>query len=184
MESRLQKQYREKVVPALQEKFGYKNVNQVPKLEKVTLNVGYGRHAKEASYIENVENTLKAITGQRPIHNKAKKSISNFKIRDGMDVGMSVTLRGSKMYDFVDKMISVTFPRVRDFRGLSRKAFDRQGNYSIGFKEHIAFPEIKSDAIDQIHGLEIIITNTANSKEEGEALLEKLGFPFESMLNK
>ena len=178
MESRLCTKFKKEITPALKEKFGYKNVMQVPKIEKVVLNVGYGRFSKEAAYIENVEDTLKAIAGQKPIRNKAKKSISNFKIRTGMDVGSSVTLRGKKMYDFIDKMVNVTLPRTRDFRGLNKKSFDRQGNFTMGFKEHIAFPEIKSDAVDKIHGLEVVINTTAKNKEEGLALLESLGFPF------
>ena len=178
MESRLKKQYREQVVPALKEQFGYKNIMQVPKLEKIVLNVGYGRNLKDAGFIENVEKTLRAITGQSPVHNKAKKSISNFKIREGMKVGISVTLRGQKMYDFIDKLTSVTLPRVRDFRGINPKSFDKTGNFTLGFKEHIAFPEIKGDSIEKIHGLEVIINTSANTKEEGQALLEKLGFPF------
>jgi len=178
MESRLKKQYKEQVVPALKEQFGYKNIMQVPELKKVVLNVGYGRHLKDASFIENVEKTLRSITGQSPVHNKAKKSISNFKIREGMKIGISVTLRGQKMYDFIDKLISVTLPRVRDFRGISAKSFDKTGNFTLGFKEHIAFPEIKGDSIEKIHGLEVVINTSANTKEEGQALLEKLGFPF------
>jgi len=178
MESRLKKQYKEKVAPALKEQFGYKNIMQVPKLKKVVLNVGYGRHLKDAGFIENVEKTLRAITGQSPIHNKAKKSISNFKIREGMKIGISVTLRDQKMYDFIDKLVSVTLPRVRDFRGVSRKSFDKTGNFTLGFKEHIAFPEVTGDSIEKIHGLEVVINTSAKTKEEGEALLEKLGFPF------
>ncbi len=178
MESRLKKQYREQVVPALKEQFGYKNIMQVPKLEKVVLNVGYGRNLKDTGFIENIEKTLRVITGQSPVHNKAKKSISNFKIREGMKVGISVTLRGQKMYDFIDKLTSVTLPRVRDFRGINPKSFDKTGNFTLGFKEHIAFPEIKGDSIEKIHGLEVVINTSANTKEEGQALLEKLGFPF------
>ncbi|MBT4120853.1 MAG: 50S ribosomal protein L5 [Candidatus Magasanikbacteria bacterium] len=178
MESRLKKQYKEQVVPALKEQFGYKNIMQVPELKKVVLNVGYGRHLKDAGFIENVEKTLRSITGQSPVHNKAKKSISNFKIREGMKIGISVTLRGQKMYDFIDKLTSVTLPRVRDFRGISSKSFDKTGNFTLGFKEHIAFPEIKGDSIEKIHGLEVVINTSANTKEEGQALLEKLGFPF------
>ena len=178
MESRLKKQYKEKVAPALKEQFGYKNIMQVPKLKKVVLNIGYGRHLKDAGFIENVEKTLRAITGQSPIHNKAKKSISNFKIREGMKIGISVTLRDQKMYDFIDKLVSVTLPRVRDFRGVSRKSFDKTGNFTLGFKEHIAFPEVTGDSIEKIHGLEVVINTSAKTKEEGEALLEKLGFPF------
>jgi large subunit ribosomal protein L5 len=178
MESRLYTQYKNKAVPALKEVFGYNNIMQVPRVEKVVLNVGYGRHTKDKAYIENVEKTLMAITGQKPVSNKAKKSISNFKIRQGMDVGASVTLRGKRMYDFLDKLANVTFPRVRDFRGISPKAFDKQGNYAIGFKENIAFPEINADAIEKIHGLEVVITTTATNREEGLALLKALGFPF------
>jgi len=178
MESRLYKIYKDKVVPAMKEEFGFKNVMQVPKIKKVTVNVGYGRNRSEASFVNNVKETLQAITGQKPVVNKAKKSISNFKIREGMDVGVSVILRGQRMYEFVDKLVSITLPRVRDFRGISPKAFDRQGNYTIGLSEHIAFPEIKSDAVEKLHGLQIVITTNAKNKEEGLSLLEKLGFPF------
>ena len=178
MESRLYKKYKEEVIPALREEFGYKNVMQVPKIAKITLNVGFGKHAKENSFIENVERTLTAISGQKPVRNKATKSISNFKIREGMEIGASVTIRGKRMYDFIDKLVNITMPRVRDFRGINPKSFDKSGNYTIGFKENIAFPEIKSDAIDQIHGLQVIINTTANNKKEGYALLEKMGFPF------
>ncbi|MFH1946989.1 MAG: 50S ribosomal protein L5 [Candidatus Magasanikbacteria bacterium] len=180
MESRLQKYYKEQVVSALKEQFGYKSIMQVPKLEKVVINVGYGRYIKDAGFIDNIEKTLRSITGQNPVHNKAKKSISNFKIREGMKIGVSVTLRGKKMYEFIDKLISITLPRVRDFRGISKKSFDKQGNYTLGFKEHIAFPEIKGDAVEKIHGLEMVICTTSKSREEGEALLEKLGFPFKN----
>ena len=180
MESRLYKIYKEKVVPALKEEFGYKNVMQVPKVEKITINVGYGRFIKDGAYIENVTDTLRRITGQNPTQNKAKKSISNFKIREGNEVGTSVTLRGKRMYDFLDKMVNVALPRVKDFRGISPKSFDRQGNYSIGFKEQLAFLEIKSDALDRTHGLQVVISTSANNKEEGLALLKHLGFPFKS----
>lgn len=178
MESRLQKKYKETVIPALKDAFGYANVMQVPRVSKVTLNVGYGRHVKDKNYIENVDKTLQAITGQKPVHNKAKKSISNFKIRAGMPVGASVTLRGTQMYDFLDKLVNITFPRVRDFRGISPKSFDKQGNYSIGFKENIAFPEIDTDAVEKIHGLEVVVSTTATNRDEGLALLKGLGFPF------
>ncbi len=178
MESRLYTKYKKEVVPALQKDFGYRSILQVPKLMKVVLNVGYGKHVKEAAFIDNVVETLQAISGQKVVHNKASKSISNFKIREGMNIGVSVTLRGKRMYDFLDKLISITFPRVRDFRGISTKSFDKQGNYSIGFKEHIAFPEIKSDAVDKLHGLQVVINTNAKNRAEGLALLEKLGFPF------
>lgn len=180
MESRLYTQYKEQVVPALKKEFGYSNIMQVPRVKKVVLNVGYGRHVKDNQYIENVEKTLLAISGQKPVHNKAKKSISNFKVREGMPIGISVTLRGKRMYNFLDKLVNITFPRVRDFRGIKPNAFDRQGNYAIGLKEQIAFPEISTDSIDKIHGLEIIITTSATNKEEGYSLLKELGFPFET----
>ena len=179
MESVYYTQYKKDIVPALKEQFGYKNVMQVPKIEKVTINVGYGKHAKDKAYIDNVDNTLNVITGQRPMHNKARKSISNFKIREGMEIGASVTLRGARMYYFLYRLVNLALPRVRYFRGLNPKSFDAQGNYSFGLKENIAFPEISTDAIERIHPLEIVVTTTAESKDEGYALLEKFGFPFE-----
>ncbi len=178
MESVLYTQYKENVVSALKEEFGYKNVMQVPRIEKVTINVGYGRHVKDKSYIDTVDKTLTAITGQKPVHNKAKKSISNFKIREGMPIGASVTLRGAAMYDFLYKFVSLTLPRVRDFRGLKPTCFDGEGNCTIGIREHIAFPEVGMDSVDKIHGLEIVLTTTAKKNEEGLSLLKKLGFPF------
>jgi large subunit ribosomal protein L5 len=178
MESRLLTKYKKEVVPTLQKELGFTNALQVPKLVKVVLNVGYGRQAKEAALVDNIGETLRMITGQKPIHNKAKKAISNFKIREGMNIGAAVTLRGKRMYDFLDKLISITFPRVRDFRGISPKSFDKQGNYSIGFKEHVAFPEMKSDAVDKLHGLQVVINTTAKNRAAGLALLTKLGFPF------
>ena len=177
MESKLQTIYKNEIVPALKEEFGFKNIMQVPKLDKITLNVGYGRHHKDKSYIENVENTLRNITGQQPVHNLAKKSISNFKIREGLDIGMSVTLRGKSMYEFLYRLINIALPRVRDFRGLNPKSFDKQGNYSFGLKENITFPEIKAEAIDKIHGLQVVISTTATTREEGMSLLKKIGLP-------
>jgi large subunit ribosomal protein L5 len=178
MISELQKQYNEKIVPALKDKFGYKNVMQVPRVEKVVLNVGYGKHTKDKSYIENVGKTLAVISGQKPVHNKARKSISNFKIRAGMPIGVSVTLRGNSMYDFLYKFINLTLPRVRDFRGLNRKAVDSQGNYSVGIAEQLAFPEITAEMSDFVHGLEVVVKTSSKTPEEGTALLEALGFPF------
>jgi len=178
MESALYTYYKKTVVPALKQSFGVKNVMQVPKVTKVVLNVGYGRHNKDGAFIENVEKTLTAISGQKPVHNKAKKAIANFKTRLGMDIGMSVTLRGPRMYDFLYRLIHITFPRVRDFRGLTTKGFDKQGNFTVGFKENIAFPESHIDAPDKIHGLQVIVSTTAKSKDEGLALLKQLGFPF------
>jgi len=179
MESRLHKKFIKEIVPALKVELGLKNVMEVPKLKKAVINVGYGRNTKDVAFIENITKTLTAISGQKPVHNKSTKSISNFKIREGMNIGASVTLRGNRMYHFIDKLVNLTLPRVRDFRGISKKSFDKQGNYTLGFKEHMAFPEIKVDAIDKIHGLEVVINTSAKNKEQGLALLEKLGFPFQ-----
>ncbi len=170
--------YKNDAIPALKEQFGYQNIMQVPKIDKVTVNVGFGRHNKDKAYIDNVLDTLQSITGQKPVIRKAKKSISNFKIREGMDIGASVTLRGKAMYDFLDRFIHLTLPRVRDFRGLNPKSFDKEGNYSVGLKENLAFPEISTDAIEKIHGLQVVVTTTAQTKEEGYALLKAIGFPF------
>lgn len=178
MESSLYNQYKEKIVPELKEQFGFDNIMQVPEIEKVVLNVGYGKHNKDKSYIENVERTLSMITGQKPVSNKAKKSISNFKIREGMNIGASVTLRGEQMYEFVYRLVNLALPRVRDFRGLKRKGFDGHGNYTMGIKEQLAFPEVGTDSVDMIHGMEITVVTSANSDEPAIALLEKLGFPF------
>ncbi len=177
-QSLLYQQYKEQVIPALQKQFGWSNMMQVPRVTKVTLNVGYGRHAKEKAVIDTVTQTLRAITGQEPVHQKAKKSISNFKIREGMPIAASVTLRGRFMYEFLYKLIHVVLPRVRDFRGLNSKSFDGQGNYSIGLKENIAFPEVTTSTLDQVHGVEITVATTAHTAEEGKALLSALGFPF------
>ena len=178
MKSILYKHYKETVIPALKKELGYKNVMQVPRVEKVVLNVGYGKHVKDKKYIEHVEKTLAMVSGQKPVHNKTTKSISNFKIRSGMSIGASVTMHGDKMYEFLYKLVNLAFPRVRDFRGISPKSFDRQGNYSVGLKEQLAFPEITAEMNDIIHGLEITIVTNAKTKEEGLALLKKLGFPF------
>lgn len=178
MQGTLYEKYKSEVVSALKKEFGFKNVMQVPRITKVVVNSGVGRFVKEAGFIDNVEKTLSKITGQKPVRTKARDSISNFKIREGMEIGVVVTLRGPKMYQFLEKLARVTFPRVRDFRGITDKAFDRQGNYTIGLKENIAFPEIKSGDIDKIHGLQVIINTTAKNKQEGKALLTHLGFPF------
>lgn len=178
--SELKKIYKEKVIPKLKEEFGYKNNLAVPAIEKVVVNVGIGKGLKDSKYTEAVEETLVKITGQQPVKTKAKKAISAFKIREGMVVGMKVTLHGQMMYDFIDKLVNVTLPRVRDFRGLSPKSVDQKGNFSIGFKENTAFPEIQPDEIEKMHGLEVAIHTTAKTKEEGLALLKYLGFPFKS----
>ena len=178
MKVNLYEKYKKEVVPALQKELGYENIMQVPKIKKVVINAGIGRFVKEPRFIDNVENTLTKITGQKPMRTKAKKSISNFKIREGMEIGVAVTLRGVRMYQFLDKLVSITLPRVRDFRGLSEKAFDRNGNYTAGFKENLAFPEIKAEELEKIHGLQIIINTNAKNKAEGKALLTHMGFPF------
>lgn len=177
---RLAQQYKEEIVPKLKSQFSYANTMAVPRVTKVTLNVGIGRHAKDSAYIEGVVDTLRRISGQQPIITKARQSIASFKVREGAPVGVAVTLRGARMYDFLEKLVNVTFPRVRDFRGVSTKSFDGQGNYSVGIKENVAFPEVKSEDIDKMHGLEVNITTTAQTAEEGEALLRQMGFPFQS----
>jgi len=174
----IKEKYKKEIIPALKEKLGYKNDLETPRLLKVVLNVGFGRHAKEKAYIDNVVKSLAKISGQKPILNKARKSISSFKIREGMTIGASVTLRSDRMYDFVDKLINLSFPRVRDFRGISLKSVDRQGNLTVGFKEHLSFPEIHPDEIDNSFGLEISLTTSAKTKEEGEELFKLMGFPF------
>lgn len=169
--------YKTEVVPKLQSEFGYKNAHAVPTVKSVTLNVGLSAGNKDAKYIETAEKTLSRISGQKPVPTKARKSISTFKIREGNVVGLKVTLRGKRMWDFLEKLIKISLPRVRDFRGLSVKAFDGQGNYSIGFKEHIAFPEIRSDEIELIHGLQVTIATSAKTNEESKSLLTHLGLP-------
>jgi len=173
----LKETYKKEIIPKLMKEFGYKNVNAVPNVKAVTLNIGIGPGLKDAKYTETAEQTLIRITGQKPVKTLARKSISAFKIREGMVVGMKVTMRGKRMWTFLDKLLHVSLPRVRDFRGLSPKAFDGNGNYSIGFKEHTAFPEIRSDEIEMIHGLQVTIGTTAKSNKEAEALLKHLGLP-------
>lgn len=175
---RLQELYKKKIISAMKEKFGYKNDLAVPKLDKAVVNVGIGKFSKDKAYINNVINSLNRITGQKPVLTKAKKSISAFKVREGSIIGAMVTLRGKRMYDFIEKLINISFPRVRDFRGISEKSVDRQGNLSVGFREHLAFPEIKADEVDKIHGLEVCISTTAKTREEGLELLKLMGFPF------
>jgi len=174
----LKEQYKKEILPKMKEKFGYENDFQVPKLLKIVVNVGFGRRAKEKTYIDNVVNSLQRITGQKPILNKAKKSISSFKIREGMIIGSSVTLRGERMNHFLEKLIHVSFPRIRDFRGLVDKGIDKRGNLTIGFKEHLAFPEINSDEVENVFGLEVCFHTSATNREEGLELFKLLGFPF------
>lgn len=170
--------YNKIAAPALKEKFGYKNVMAVPKIEKVVVNVGTGKGLLDAKFNDAVESTLTRITGQKPVKNISKKSISNFKIREGMVVGMMVTLRGKRMYDFLDKLLNITFPRIRDFQGIDAKSVDPRGNLNIGFREHIAFPEISSDEIEKIHGLQVTVVTNAKNRAEGLELFTNLGFPF------
>ena len=179
---KLQDKYKKQIIPELKKKFGYKNNLEAPRITKVVLNVGVGRHTKEKQYIDSVVESITRITGQKPVLNKARQSISSFKIREGNIVGVSVILRGKRMYDFVEKLINVSFPRVRDFRGISTKGVDRTGNMTVGFKEHLAFPEIKADEVDNIFGLEVCLTTTARTKEEGLELFTQMGFPFKKEL--
>ena len=179
MAARLKETYNEKVFNALVEKFGYKNVMEVPKLEKVTINMGLGEAKDNAKIMESAVAELAQITGQKPVVTKAKKSIANFKVRQGMPVGAKVTLRGENMWTFVDKFFNIALPRVRDFKGVSRNSFDGRGNYSMGIKEQLIFPEINFDKVDAIKGMNIVFTTTAKTDEEAAALLELLGMPFE-----
>lgn len=174
----LTKKYQEEIVPELKKELGLKNIYQVPRVTKISLNIGIGRSLKDPQFLEVAENTLSRISGQKSIRTKAKKSIASFKIRQGMVVGLAVTLRKKRMMDFLEKLISFTLPRVRDFRGIDPKVVDKQGNLTIGFKEHIAFPEIRSDEIDSVHGIEITLVTNAKTRERGLLLFTKLGFPF------
>jgi large subunit ribosomal protein L5 len=176
--SRLKERYNKEVVPELMSKFGYKNVMQVPRLSKIVLNIGLGEAIQNAKALESAEKDLVAITGQHPVITRAKKSIAAFKLRAGMPIGISVILRGGRMYDFFDKLVSVVLARIRDFQGVPRDSFDGQGNYTLGMKEQIVFPEIDYDKVDKLRGLEIVIVTTANNNEEGRGLLESLGMPF------
>lgn len=176
--NRLKQKYIKEIAPAMQAKFGYKNKMAVPKIEKITVNVGISSGRRDDKFLETVEKTLTRITGQKPVFTKAKKAISAFKIREGNVVGAKVTLRGEKMYDFLDKLISITLPRVRDFRGVSTKAVDRAGNLNIGFKEHIAFPEVGASEIEMLHGLEVCISTNARNHEQGFELFNLMGVPF------
>lgn len=179
MTARLKETYDNNVFSALMEKFSYKNPMEVPKLEKVTINMGLGEAKDNAKIMEGAVEELALITGQKPVVTKAKKSIANFKVRQGMPVGAKVTLRGENMYTFVDKFINIALPRVRDFKGVSKNSFDGRGNYSLGIKEQLIFPEINYDKVDMIKGMNIVFTTTAKTDEEAAALLELLGMPFE-----
>lgn len=173
----LKENYKKIVVPKLIETFGYKNVNAVPTVDSVTLNIGIGPGIKDAKFLETAQNTITRITGQKPVTTKARKSISGFKIREGNVVGVKVTLRGARMWDFLEKLIYVSLPRVRDFRGLPKTSFDGNGNYSIGFKEHMSFPEISNEEMELTHGVQVTISTSAKTDKEAEALLTSLRFP-------
>ena len=176
--ARLKDKYLTEVVPALQQKFNYKNVMEIPRLEKIVLNMGLGDCKDNAKSMEVAVSELTIISGQKPLVTKAKKSIANFKVREGMNVGAKVTLRGDRMYEFSDKLFSIVLPRVRDFRGVSPKAFDGRGNYALGVREQLIFPEIDYDKVEKIRGMEMIFVTTAKTDEEAKALLSLMGMPF------
>jgi large subunit ribosomal protein L5 len=176
--AKLHDSYKETVVSALKEQFGYTSVMQVPRVEKITLNMGVGEAVADKKVMEHSVNDMTAIAGQKPIITKARKSVAGFKIRDGYPIGCKVTLRGERMWEFLERLVSIAIPRIRDFRGLNPKSFDGRGNYSMGVREQIIFPEIDYDKIDKIRGMDITITTTANTDEEARALLDAFNFPF------
>ena len=176
--ARLSQVYKEKVVPKLLTKFAYKNVMQVPRIKKITLNMGVGEAVADKKQIDNAVRDMTAIAGQKPVVTKSRKSIAGFKIRDGWPIGCKVTLRGEHMWEFLDRLIAISIPRIRDFRGMNGKSFDGRGNYSMGVREQIMFPEIDYDKVDAIRGLDITITTSAETDEEGKALLKAFNFPF------
>jgi len=178
--TRLQEHYKEKVVPELTEKFGYKSPMEVPRIQKITVNIGVGKATQDRKILDNAFGDLTKITGQKPVLTKAKKSIANFKVRAGYPIGCMVTLRGQRMYEFLDRLVSIAIPRIRDFRGVSNRSFDGRGNYSLGVKEQIIFPEIDYDKIDALRGMNISITTTAKSDDEAKALLAAFRFPFKN----
>ncbi|MFA6171058.1 MAG: 50S ribosomal protein L5 [Patescibacteria group bacterium] len=175
---RLKEKYQKQIVPKMKEKFGYKNGMEVPRIIKATINVGVGRNSKDHKYVDEVVKSIIQISGQKPVQTKAKKSIASFKLRQGTITGVMATLRGRRMYDFLEKLVNISFPRVRDFRGISASQVDRTGNLTVGFKENIVFPEISQDEVENIHGLEISVTTNAKTREEGLELLKLIGFPF------
>jgi large subunit ribosomal protein L5 len=177
-QARLKQRYLEEIRPQLIERFGYSTPMQAPRIEKVTVNMGVGDAKQDSNVLQAATEQLATITGQKPNVRRARKSIAQFKVRDGMPVGVAVTLRGERSYEFLDRLMSVAIPRIRDFRGLSRRSFDGRGNYSLGVREQLIFPEIDYDSIDQVRGLDITITTSARSDEEAMALLEQLGMPF------
>ncbi|MCR4650271.1 MAG: 50S ribosomal protein L5 [Lachnospiraceae bacterium] len=176
--SRLKEQYNNEIVNALMKKFGYKNVMQVPKLDKIVINMGVGEAKENAKVLESAVKDLETITGQKAILTKAKNSVANFKIREGMPIGCKVTLRGEKMYEFLDRLVNLALPRVRDFRGINPNSFDGRGNYALGIKEQIIFPEIEYDKVDKVRGMDIIFVTTAQTDEEAKELLTMFNMPF------
>ena len=176
--SRLKSQYNDEIREQMTKKFGYDNVMQVPKLEKIVVNMAVGEAKENEKVLESAAGDMTAITGQKPVYTKAKKSIANFTIREGMPIGCKVTLRGDRMYEFLDRLVNLALPRVRDFRGVNPNSFDGRGNYALGIKEQIIFPEIEYDKVDKIRGMDVIITTTANTDEEARELLRLFGMPF------
>ena len=179
-EPRLLTKYRKEVMPAMRDKFGYKSTMAVPRLSKVVVNIGTGKNAKETKLLEKMNKDIAIITGQKPALRKAKKSISGFKLREGTDVGIVATLRGKRMYDFIDRLVSVALPRSRDFHGLDAKSFDRAGNFSLGIKEHNIFPEVSYESLKDIFGFQVTISTTSRNREEGQELLRLMGFPIKT----
>jgi len=177
----LKKQYKEEVMTQLKEEFGYKNIHQIPKIEKIVISAGLGLNAQNRTYLQNAIEEIRKISGQHPVLTKAKKSISGFKIRQGMPLGLMVTLRNEKMYAFLEKLIKLVFPRIRDFRGVNPNSFDKYGNYNIGISEQLVFPEIDYDSVEQRRGFNITIVTSAKTREEGVFLLSRLGFPFKKI---
>ena len=176
--ARLKDTYKQDVAPALMKKFGYKSVMQIPKLDKIVINVGCGEARENSKVVDAIINDLQIITGQKPVICRAKKSVANFKLREGMPIGVKVTLRGDRMYEFLERFFNLALPRVRDFRGINPNSFDGRGNYAMGIKEQLIFPEIEYDKIDAVRGMDIIMVTTANTDEEGRELLKLLGAPF------
>jgi large subunit ribosomal protein L5 len=177
--SRLKEQYNAQIIDALVEKFGYSNKLAAPKIEKIVINMGVGEAKDNAKVLENAASDMQLISGQKPVITRAKKSVAAFKLREGMPIGCKVTLRGEKMYEFLDRLVNLALPRVRDFRGVSTTAFDGRGNYALGIKEQLIFPEIEYDKIDKVRGMDIIIVTTANTDEEARELLTQFGMPFQ-----
>ena len=178
MMTRLQEKYEKEIIPAMIEKFGYKNIMEVPRLEKIVINMGVGEAKENSKIMESAVKDLTTISGQKPVVTKAKKSVANFKVREGMPIGCKVTLRGERMYEFADRLINLALPRVRDFRGVSAESFDGRGNYALGIKEQIIFPEIEYDKVDKVRGMDIIFVTTAQTDEEARELLRLFGMPF------